>query len=98
MPRIKPTTIITPRVKPTTTIQINRSKIDYLLQESLGRLLLENWEWALLLESAINTSFNSERYFPYLQTSDWEYITDSSWVILEWKGVNMLHILETNWR
>ncbi len=47
-----------PRTKPTTTYT-TRSKLDYLLQESLGRLLLEDWSWAILLERSTNTLYSN---------------------------------------
>jgi len=33
------------------------SKINYLLQESLWKLLLEDWTWALILEDSIIQEF-----------------------------------------
>ena len=97
MARTPITTSFTPRTKPTSSFETNRSKIDYLIQESLWKLLLESWDWALLLESAINTNFDTTRYAPYMQTSDLEFVTDELWVILEWVDVNKLNILQTNW-
>lgn len=42
-----------------TTTWSSRTLKDYLLQESLWKLLLEDGSWALLLESSINTLYNT---------------------------------------
>lgn len=39
---------------PITTNMTGRSQIDYLIQESLWKILLESWDWAILLERSIN--------------------------------------------
>ena len=43
-----------PRTPPTTDWN-TRTKLDYLVQEALWKLLLESWDWAILLERSINT-------------------------------------------
>ena len=66
--RTEITTNFTPRVKPITQITVNRVNLQYLLQESLWKLLLENGKWALLLESSINNDFQAA---PRVNATTW---------------------------
>jgi len=97
MPRTPITTVITWRTKPTTNFVVSRSKLDYLIQESLWKLLLESWDWALLLESAINTSYNTPRYALYVEDLTWDNVEDLTWALVTWVSWDRTNKIDTDW-
>jgi len=91
------TTTFTPRTKPTTVFEISRAWIDYLLQESLGKLLLESWDWALLLEESINTKWQDPRYNLYVEDLIWANVEDLTWDLVTWVSGTRTNEIDTNW-
>jgi len=77
MARIKPTTTYTRRT-PISTSYTTRNALDYLIQEALGKILLESW-WGILLEASLNTKWNTPRYAKYVEDIGKNNILDLSW-------------------
>ncbi len=46
------------RTIPTTSYWTRQGK-DYMILEALGRILLESWDWAILLERSINSLYSA---------------------------------------
>ena len=94
MPRTKPTTTYTPRTQPSTEYSTSRW-LSYLVQETFWKLLLESWEGAILLESAINTSYSTPRYWLFVEDMTWANVFDLSWESVQWISGNRTNKIDT---
>ena len=95
MPRTPISNTFTEITPPSTSWETDRG-LKYLIQESLWKLLLESWDWALLLERSINTIFETPRYSNYLEDLTWLNMQDLTWadlLTLTWTEVNKLDTL-----
>lgn len=91
--RTKPTTSWTGRTWVNTNWS-KRTKLDYLIQETLWKLLLESWEGALLLNRSINIPiWDRPRYSNYVEDIDTINLLDLDWVealTISWTEINKI--------
>jgi len=93
--RTKPTTSWTPRT-PKSTSWTERTKLAYLIQEALWKLLTEDWWW-ILLEKSIYNEWNTPRYWWYILDLWWNKLNNLHWeevISLQWDDINKI---QTKW-